>query len=154
MNYYTSLHRLHFIPNCSNKKIWAKQFFSAVFDIIAIGKRKKYFMIKEPKQSIQEHIQEMVRRIVTQFQPESIILFGSHARGDAVADSDIDLLVVMPVKGSKRKARLSIRTALHDIPVAKDVIVSDPVEFKWRKNIVGTIEWPASHEGRVLYAKT
>ncbi len=37
----------------------------------------------------------MVRRIVHRFRPERIILFGSHARGDAGPDSDVDLLVVM-----------------------------------------------------------
>lgn len=95
----------------------------------------------------------MVARIVTQFEPERIILFGSYARGDAVPDSDIDLLVVMPIKGSKRETRLSIRTALHDIPMPKDVIVSDPMEFERRKDIVGTIEWPAYRDGTVLYAK-
>lgn len=110
-------------------------------------------MKKRNKKSAQKFIHEMVTRIVTQFQPEKIILFGSHARGDATPDSDIDLLVVMPVKGSKRKTRLNIRTALHDIPMPKDVIVSDPLEFEWRKDIVGTIEWPAYREGKVLYAK-
>src|SRR5208282_5875782 len=106
------------------------------------------------KRQTEKAINEMVRRIVTQFQPEKIILFGSYSRGTAGPDSDVDLLVVMPVIGSKRHARLKIRTALHDIRLAKDVIVSDPAEFEWRKDVVGTIEWPATHEGRVLYAKT
>lgn len=105
------------------------------------------------KQTTQDLIQEMVSRIVTQFHPDKIILFGSHARGTAGPDSDVDLLVVMPVKGSKRLVRLQIRSALHDIRLAKDVLVSDPAEFEWRKDVVGTIEWPAVHEGRVLYAK-
>ncbi len=105
------------------------------------------------RRQTEKAIKEMVRRIVSQFQPEKIILFGSHARGTAGPDSDVDLLVVMPIRGSKRFARLQIRTALHDIPLAKDVIVSDPVEFEWRKDVVGTIEWPAAHEGRVLYVK-
>jgi predicted nucleotidyltransferase len=43
----------------------------------------------------------MVRRIVEQFQPEKIILFGSHACGSADPDSDVDLLVIMPFTGSK-----------------------------------------------------
>jgi len=44
-------------------------------------------------------IHAMVRRIVRQFRPERVILFGSHARGEAGPDSDVDLLVVMPVHG-------------------------------------------------------
>jgi predicted nucleotidyltransferase len=105
------------------------------------------------KKQTEKAIKEMVRRIVAQFQPEKIILFGSHARGTAGPDSDVDLLVVMPVSGPKSRIRLAIRTALHDIKLAKDVIVTDPTEFEWRKDVVGTIEWPATHEGKVLYAK-
>ena len=96
----------------------------------------------------------MVRRIVERFNPEKVILFGSYARGTAGPDSDVDLLVVMHVSGSKRKTQLRIRTALHDILLPKDVIVSDVGEFDWRKDVAGTIEWPAAREGKVLYAKT
>lgn len=94
---------------------------------------------------MQNIIREIVKRIVSQFDPEKIILFGSYARGTAGPDSDLDFLVVMPVKESKRQTQLQIRIALHDIKF--------PKEFEWRKNIVGTIEWPATHEGKVLYAK-
>lgn len=105
------------------------------------------------KKSAQMFINKMVTRIITEFRPEKIILFGSHARGDAAPYSDIDLLIVMPVKGSKRKLQIQIQSALYDIRVSKDIIVSKPEEFEWRKDIVGTIEWPATHEDRVLYAK-
>jgi len=98
-------------------------------------------------------INAMVRRIVTQFDPEQIILFGSHARGDAGPDSDVDLLVVMPDRGAKREQQVEIRVALHDIPVPKDIIVSTPEEFAWRRNVVGTIEEPAAREGKILYAR-
>lgn len=95
----------------------------------------------------------MVRRIVERFNPLKIILFGSYARGNAGPDSDVDLLIVMPVRGSKRKKAVEIGVALHDIKVAKDVIVVTPQEFEWRKDVIGTIEWPAAREGQVLYAK-
>ena len=98
-------------------------------------------------------IDAMVRRIVDQFQPEQVILFGSHAREDAGPDSDVDLLVVMPVEGSKRAKQIEIRIALHNIPVPKDIIVSTPEEFAWRRQIIGTIEEPAAREGKVLYAR-
>jgi len=96
----------------------------------------------------------MADRIVARFKPEKIILFGSHARGEGGQDSDVDLLVVMPVKGSKRKTRLNIRQALRDIHIPKDIIVSTPEEFAWRKEIAGTIERPAVREGEVLYARS
>jgi predicted nucleotidyltransferase len=103
--------------------------------------------------SVEEAIDEMVCRIVERFDPEQIILFGSHARGAATPDSDVDLLVVMPVAGSKREKQLEVRLALHDVPLPKDVIVTTPEEFAWRKEVPGTIERPASREGRVVYAR-
>lgn len=103
--------------------------------------------------SLNEHIRQMVQRIVARFDPDKIILFGSHARGTGTADSDVDLLIVMPVEGSKRAKQLEIRAAVHDVRVPKDIVVTRPEEFQWRKDIVGTIEQPAAHEGRVLYAR-
>lgn len=105
------------------------------------------------KRATRSAIKAMVRLIVNRFQPERVILFGSHARGDAGPDSDVDLLVVMPVEGSKREKQVEIRVALHDIPVPKDILISTPEEFAWRRNIVGTIEEPAAREGKVLYAR-
>jgi predicted nucleotidyltransferase len=98
-------------------------------------------------------IDEMVERIVRQFDPERIILFGSHARGDAGPDSDVDLLIVMPVAGSAREKAVEIGVALHDIRLPKDLIVTTPEEFEWRKDTSGTIEWSAWHEGKTVYAR-
>jgi predicted nucleotidyltransferase len=105
------------------------------------------------KGTAQAAIKQMVRRIVRQFGPERIILFGSHARGDAGPDSDVDLLVVMPVEGSKRAKMVEIGVALHDIRMPTDIIISTPEEFAWRKDIIGTIERPAVTEGKVLYER-
>ncbi len=102
---------------------------------------------------IDRALTEMVRRIVGRFDPERIILFGSHASGTARNDSDVDLLVVMPVKGSRREAAVEIGTLLHDIRMPKDIVVVTPESYAWRSHVVGTIEWPAAHEGRVLYAR-
>ena len=98
-------------------------------------------------------IDEMVRRIVARFDPERIILFGSAARGEAGPDSDVDLLVVMRVQGLKRQNQLEIRRVLRGIRTPVDIVVSTPEEFDWRQEIVGTIEYPAVKEGRVLYAR-
>ena len=100
-----------------------------------------------------KEIRQMVRRIVRQFRPERIILFGSHARGDAGPDSDVDLLVVMPVEGSRREKAVEIGVALHDIRLPKDIIVTTPEDFETRKEIAGTIERPAARQGKVLYAR-
>ena len=45
--------------------------------------------------TVESTIQHMVKIITSKFNPQSIILIGSHARGDANKHSDIDLLVVV-----------------------------------------------------------
>lgn len=103
--------------------------------------------------TIDNQITRMANQIVKKFHPEKIILFGSYARGNANPDSDIDLLVVMPVEGSKREKAVEIGISLHNIKIPKDIIVTTPEEFEWKKDIAGTIEKPAFHQGRILYAR-
>lgn len=105
-----------------------------------------------PPAEVEAKIQEMVRRIVEGFSPEKVILFGSRARGTADADSDVDLLVVMPTD-SKKDTTIEIRVALHAMGIAKDVVVVTPEEFERRRDIVGTVIYPAIREGRVLYER-
>lgn len=74
-------------------------------------------------------IQAMIQRMVRRFRPEKIILFGSHARGDISCDSDVDLLLVMKVSGSKREKQLEIRRALRNFRFPKDIVVCTPEDF-------------------------
>lgn len=100
---------------------------------------------------VQDTIREMVRRIAAQFHPDKIILFGSHARGDARPDSDVDLLVVMPVEGSKRQKATEIDMALADRLVPLDLIVVTPEDFERGRHQIGSLLRPAVLEGRVMY---
>jgi len=43
-------------------------------------------------------IKKFAREVAERFEPETIILFGSHAYGTPHADSDVDILVVMPAR--------------------------------------------------------
>jgi predicted nucleotidyltransferase len=98
-------------------------------------------------------IDEMVRRIVARFAPERIVLFGSHARGDAGPESDVDLLVVMEVEGSRRRKTAEVRRALSGLGVPKDLVVVTPEQFERGRDLVGTVVRPAVREGKVLYER-
>jgi len=97
-----------------------------------------------------ESIQAMADRIVRDFHPVRLVLFGSHARGNAEPESDVDLLVVLPQVSDKRRAAVEIRRALADFPVCKDIIVTTPEEIARRGDLVGTVLRPALREGKVL----
>ncbi|MDE0688676.1 MAG: HEPN domain-containing protein [Candidatus Poribacteria bacterium] len=93
----------------------------------------------------------MTERIVRDFDPLQIILFGSQARGDADRDSDIDLLVVFAEFTDKRKTAIAIDRALADLPVAKDIIVSTPEELERSRTRIGSVLRYARQEGKILW---
>lgn len=102
---------------------------------------------------IEAKIRQITQRIVKQFNPEQIILFGSMARGNFGPDSDADLLIVTRVAGSKRRLASDIELAIADIELPKDVLVVTPEEVKKYRNVIGSIIYPAIHEGKVLYER-
>ena len=96
-------------------------------------------------------VEVMVQRLAKRFHPDKIILFGSYARGQITNDSDVDLLVVMPVEGSKRKAAAEMDLALADRDLPLDLIVVTPEEYDRYQDTVGSVIYPAAQEGRVMY---
>lgn len=100
-----------------------------------------------------QQIEKMAQRIVDHFHPDKIVLFGSFARGTPGPDSDVDLLVILPIEGSKREKIVEIRIALSGFDVPKDIIVATPDEAKRFGRLVGSILMPALTEGRVIYER-
>lgn len=100
-------------------------------------------------------IEEMVGRIVEGFDPLRVVLFGSHARGEAEWDSDVDLIVVFDhvERENKRDLTVDIQRAVAGVPIPVDVIVTDVDEIERRGHIVGTVLRPALREGKVLYER-
>ena len=98
-----------------------------------------------------ECLPEAIERITRKFNPVRIILFGSWARGEAQADSDIDLLVVLPTIEHKRQAAIEILRVLNGLPISKDVIVATPEEIQERGQVIGNILRPALQEGKIIY---
>ena len=95
-------------------------------------------------------ILSLSERIAKEFQPERIVLFGSHAYGAPVADSDVDLLVVMPFKGKAMRKALEILSKVNPkFPV--DLIVRTPDQVRER---IDNNDWfmrEVVERGRVLY---
>ena len=100
-----------------------------------------------------EAIAEITRRLVDYYRPERIYLFGSAARDDDGADSDLDFLVVVPDDVSVEKMRPgAARKAVRGTGFAKDIVTWRSTDFKTRAAWVKS-SLPATvvREGRVLY---
>jgi predicted nucleotidyltransferase len=97
-----------------------------------------------------KQIRAMGRRIGREFHPDRVLLFGSYARGDQGADSDVDLLVIMPTEGKAvyqaAKIRASLRT---DFPV--DIVVRTPDQVCQRLALEDFFMKEALEQGKVLY---
>ena len=90
-------------------------------------------------------------RIVERCDASRVVLFGSVARGDDGPDSDIDLLVVMPIIGRRHDASVRVLNELRDLPVPVDITVVDPKHLDEEASVPGIVR-AALREGRVLVA--
>jgi predicted nucleotidyltransferase len=97
-------------------------------------------------------LQEIVRRLVEAYSPERIYLFGSHARGDAGPDSDLDLLVIVPDDADPRRRRSRLAyEALRGTGVAADVVVWTRDYFTRRQTVPTSLPAEVVREGRLLH---
>ena len=98
-------------------------------------------------------LSEAVRRILSVGDPDQIVLFGSHARGDARRDSDLDLLVVEPSELPRFRRPTRYRRALRGLHPSKDVVVWTPEEVAEWSGVLNAFIANALSEGRVLYSR-
>jgi predicted nucleotidyltransferase len=89
--------------------------------------------------------------IVTAFDPERVILFGSQARGDAHRGSDVDLLVVFSDLSDRRERRVAIHRLLSDMPFAKDILVATNDDIA--RPLIGSALADAVREGITVYER-
>ena len=87
--------------------------------------------------------------------PEAtIVLFGSQARGEARADSDVDFLVVLPeAPASARQEMARLSRLLHPLQVWADVLVTTAQRFRESAVVPGTLHHSITKEGKVLYGR-
>jgi len=94
-----------------------------------------------------------VARIIEAFAPEVIYAFGSHARGDAGPDSDVDLMVIIDESDEPtyRRAQAAFRAVgPHDLPL--DILVRTSDEFSQRRHNPASLSSTVLREGTILYA--
>ncbi len=109
---------------------------------------------KHPNEPLQPDLAVLTAQIVAHFQPRRVVLFGSRARGDGDAESDLDLFVEMetPRRPPERAADVAALFGLR--PWALDVVVYTAAEVERLRGLHGTLLSIIEREGRVLYEQT
>lgn len=98
-----------------------------------------------------ELMQAAVQTLVEGARPQRIILFGSHARGDAREDSDLDLLVIEEDVPDRAREMVRLRRLLRPLRVPADVLVYSADEVaRWGCQPGSALFW-ALREGVVVY---
>ncbi len=95
-------------------------------------------------------IEDFGQRIGKEFRPRKVVLFGSYARGAATADSDVDMLVVMPFEGRSVDKSVEIRLKTNP-PFPLDLLVRTPEVVRRRIEMGDCFLRDILRDGRVLY---
>jgi len=104
---------------------------------------------------LKEILRDLTEKLVVQFSPEKIYLFGSQAWGNPSSDSDIDLMILLnhseePKARRAAKAYKAIRE-YSNIPI--DILVRTKYEFEQFSNVKATLQYKIVNEGEILYER-
>lgn len=99
----------------------------------------------------QEEIAEAARTLASSASsPATVILFGSHARGDAGGESDVDFLVIEEELADQVEEYVRLRKAILDLGSAVDILVVSRAHADARRDVPGSVIRAALLEGTVL----
>ena len=99
----------------------------------------------------EEAIAEAVKLLSQAARPKRIILFGSHARGEAGEESDIDFMVVETAVSDAVAEMVRLRRSLSALRIPVEVLVVSEDSFRYWSDTPGNVLYEAATEGKVLY---
>ena len=99
-------------------------------------------------------LQEITNRLVDEFRPEEIILFGSHAWGEPDENSDLDLMVIISQSDlSPARRAMHAHRCLQGLNVSKDILVRTRAEVERFRHVRASLEYQVFDKGTVLYER-
>ena len=104
------------------------------------------------REKAQPVIAEATRRLVAEFHPEQVWLFGSYAWGEPTEDSDLDLLMLVLDESQTSIQHLrQARRCLRDIDMSKDVLIQSAASFDRYKDVRSSLSHKIAEEGLLVY---
>ena len=98
-----------------------------------------------------DDVNRALRIVLENAHPMRVILFGSHARGAARTDSDIDLLVIEDEVEDRAREMVRLRRALRPLRIPVDLLVYSSADVARWGGQPGSALYAALHEGRVIH---
>lgn len=92
--------------------------------------------------------------ILEEITPYQILLFGSYAKGLQNEESDIDLMILIKEKISRKeklKKLFRIENRFLDLDYRIDILLKNLQDFKEYKDYIGTVNYDIAREGKVLW---
>lgn len=95
----------------------------------------------------------LLRRLIDRIRPERVVLFGSYAEGNARADSDIDLLVIVESDLRRDHRQEAISQALRPRRVPVDILAYTPEAVRRCLELPDSFVRHILTSGKVLYER-
>lgn len=105
------------------------------------------------RSNLDEKLKAITDKIVKDFQPQKVVLFGSYVWGEPTAESDIDLFIIKETNRSTREVAKEIDGSLFPRPFPIDLIVNTPQQVARRIEMGDFFINNIFSKGKVLYAK-
>jgi len=100
-----------------------------------------------------DKIADIVTKIVSGYNPDKIILFGSYATGKPTEDSDLDLMVIKATDLPRPQRTVQVRKMLYGAMVPIDLIVYTPQEIAESKDNIFSFVSEVLNTGKTLYER-
>lgn len=99
------------------------------------------------------NVEEIAERIVNGYEPDRIILYGSHGGDKTHPESDIDLLIIKETSERLANRRIQVEKLLTDRLVSVDILVYTPQEVRYLFSIGSPFVEDIMKKGRVIYMR-
>jgi predicted nucleotidyltransferase len=106
------------------------------------------------KVSVGKSLRPAVQKIVSELKPEKVILFGSYAYGTPNPDSDVDLLIIMKTRASRKDRSWAVSRLLMPRPFPVDILVKTPGEIEKALGAKDFFLKEILTRGKVLYDRS